>query len=156
MFRSSLLLVLIASLCSYCASGPHQILVGTENYNILISKVSLGPNEYYEGNEVFEPKSDGERFVWVTFSLTPHATFRLDYNAIQLKAGEKVTGPMRILQIDGLNKKPVQSREALKAGVSVYREAIYILPSDEKPSELILPGSVPVAIPGSLIFNYGG
>lgn len=154
--NKGILTVLLAVTFSSCASGPQEIITSTGHYSIIVSQMSLGPNEYYEGNEVFKPKSGSERFVWVSYALTPAVKTQIDYSSMKLKTAGHISGPMRVLSVEGVNEKPIKMRESLEKGATVYRKAIYIMPSDQPPSELILPGKEPVMIPKGVIHNYGG
>lgn len=140
-----------------CASGPQEIITSTDHYDIIVSQMSLGPNEYFENEEdVYRPRNENERFVWMSFALTPKVDSEIYYSAMKLTAGDVISSPFRVLSVQGANEKPVSAREALKAGNTIMRKAIFIMPADKLPATLTLPGKQPIPVPEGVVSNYGG
>ncbi len=121
-----------------------------------ITRMNLGPNEYFEGQYRYGPEKDGDRFIWVHLNLNNRtgSAIAWDHTKVLLKQGQTSQDPFRILKTDGMNQSPVKEKESIPAGASIQRILIYSFPGDVKPEFIEIGPLGQAPIPESILFEY--
>lgn len=151
-----IILVLSAFMAGCGGEGAWQILKQNPTWMAQITRMNLGPDEYYEGEYKYGPQKDGEGFIWVHLTLNNQTSAPLswDHTKVILKAGNISQDPFRVLQTDGMNQSPVKETEKIAPGSYAQRILIYSFPRNERPRTITIGPLGEAPIPEDIIFLY--
>ncbi|MBU45139.1 MAG: hypothetical protein CMN76_18150 [Spirochaetaceae bacterium] len=140
-----------------CAGeGAWQILKQDNRWMAQITRMNLGPDEYFEGEYKYGPQKESDRFVWVHLNLTNQtgSAIQWDHTKVVLKSTDSSQDPFRVLKTDGMNQSPIKETESIPAGASVQRILIFSFPRSAEPESIVLGPLGQTEIPESILFNY--
>ncbi|MCB1166912.1 MAG: hypothetical protein KDK33_12200 [Leptospiraceae bacterium] len=154
MRRSTFLFSIIFALISCGGDGAWQIMKQDQQWMAQITRINLGPNEYFEGSYRYQPQKEGDRFVWVFLNLTNQQSkpIKWDHTKVLLKAGTASQDPFRVLQEDG--KTPIKETETIPAGKSISRVLIYSITDSANPQSIVIGPLGESEIPESILFKF--
>lgn len=128
-------LLLVAAGCSR-ALIKDPLAVSNDRWHITLEKLASGPDQYNTAGGYWEPKK-GKRFIWATIrirnDLKTDQQFLLD--RIMLSAGEKQVKPF-IIDMNSAVTVRANPAPRLKAGESVTRRLIYVVPKGIIPEKI--------------------
>lgn len=121
-----------------------------------ITRINMGPNEYYEGDYKYGPQKDGDGFVWVYLTLNNQTSSPMewDHTKVILKSETASQDPFRVLKTDGANQSPVKAKERIAPGSYAERILIYSFPKATRPAAIEIGPLGSAEVPESIIFQY--
>ncbi len=136
--RFCLILVAFLLLSVGCSRAliKDPLAVSNDRWHITLENLAAGPDQYNTAGGYWEPKK-GKRFIWATIrirnDLKTDQQFLLD--RIMLSVGEKQVKPF-IIDMNSAITVRANPTPRLKAGESVSRRLIYIIPKGIIPEKI--------------------
>ncbi len=154
--RIALAFISVLLLAQCGGDGAWQILKQDPTWMAQITRMNLGPDEYFEGQYRYGPQKEGDRFIWVHLNLNNQtgSPISWDHTGVILKQGKVSQDPFRVLKTDGINQSPVKEKETIPAGTNVQRILIYSFPGDVKPESIKIGPLGEAPVPESILFEY--
>lgn len=153
----STLLITLASMSASCGGdGAWQIMKQDPTWMAQITRINVGPDEYYEGDYKYGPQKDGEGFVWVYLTLNNQTSSPMewDHTKVILKSETASQDPFRVLKSDGVNQSPVKAKERIAPGSYAERILIYSFPRAAQPAVIEIGPLGNAEVPESILFQY--
>jgi hypothetical protein len=136
--------------------GAWQILKQDQQWIAQITRMNLGPDEYFEGDFRYKPQKEEHRFIWVHLNLSNQtgSAINWDHNSVYLLAGKMKQDPFRVLKTDGINQSPVNAKEKIASGANATRILLFSFPREMNPEKIILGPLGEAPVPESILFDF--